>query len=455
VQPERLRARDGLLIVWVLMVATTMRAGYLLACADGSQPPPLAVQDAQTAITLNRAAATSPNERDLLVENLRDYHSFGGPAPLADLPEKTAHISPGYPWLIATVADLQDDADATIRTVRWVQCGLGVFTAGLYFLFARLLFGSSFVAFLAGLLTAIHPFWIVNTSEIQDGILATFLLACCLFLGAVASQRGRPAASLAFGISLAGLALVRAALLPFAFVACLWFLLRCRTVSRGWLCALLAFLGFANGLTPWLVRNFNTFGEVVPITDTFWLDLWIGNNSRADGGPQDRQTLKASLSAQRLRALSSESNQPRRYGELAEDVLDSIVTEPAATVEKRMRSGICFVFGQAWLKDGRLSRATASLPDWLADWLPLAMQLSLAVVLVLGVLGWRWSYGWQRRTNLAALALLWVPLPYILGHAEHFAGPRLPVDGVLLCFAAFALAWMLPPVARVVFSGNR
>ena len=79
------------------------------------------------------------------------------------------------------------------------------------------------------------------------------------------------------------------------------------------------------------------------------------------------------------------------------------------------------------------------------------MRVALLFLLVAGPLGWRWSYGWRRGANLGSLALLWVPLPYILSHADYFSGSRLPLDGILLMFAAFALAWMLPPVARLVF----
>ena len=43
-----------------------------------------------------------------------------------------------------------------------------------------------------------------------------------------------------------------------------------------------------------------------------------------------------------------------------------------------------------------------------------------------------------------SLAAIWIPLPYVLGHAEALSGPRLPLDGVLLCYAAFALACLLP-----------
>jgi hypothetical protein len=454
-QPERFGLHDALLLFVVLAVASTSRAGYLLTCADDPhQPPPLAVQDANTATTLNRSADTPPTDHDLLVDNLRDYRWYGSRAPLADLEEKTAHISPGYPWLIGWLAAWQKDADVTIWTVRWTQCVLGILTAGLYFLFARLLFSSQFVGFLAGLLTAIHPFWIANIGEMQDGVLASFLLAVCLLLGTAAGQRGRPAASLVYGAALAGLALVRAAMLPFAFVACLWFLLRCRTLSRGWLCALLAFLGFANGLTPWMVRNVMVFGDVLPITDSIYLHLWMGNNKKAGGGPQDQLTLESSLPADRLQALRGEANQARRYGMLGQDVLDSVQTDSAGTLERRLRSALCFLFGQAWLENYTLSRddAKGALPVRVQENWRLALRCALLAMLVLGLLGWRWVYGWKREANLASLALLWIPLPYLLGHAERFSGPRLPLDGVLLCFAAFGLVWMVPPVARLVLT---
>ena len=182
---------------------------------------------------------------------------------------------------IGCLAGWLGDAEQTTQVVRWAQCALGTLTAGLYFLFARRVFGSSWVALLAGLLTALHPFWIVNVAELQDGALCCFLVACCLWLGTAGAQRGGPLTSLVFGLALAGMSLTRAALLPYSFVACLWYLLRCRALPRGWVFALLVFLGFANGLAPWMVRNVQTFGDVLPIVDSTYLHLWVGNNSAA------------------------------------------------------------------------------------------------------------------------------------------------------------------------------
>jgi len=65
-------------------------------------------------------------------------------------------------------------------------------------------------------------------------------------------------------------------------------------------------------------------------------------------------------------------------------------------------------------------------------------------LLILGLVGWGWTYAWRHEAFPSALALFWFPLPYILAHAEHLSGPRLPLDGLLLCYGAFALVYLIP-----------
>ena len=74
-------------------------------------------------------------------------------------------------------------------------------------------------------------------------------------------------------------------------------------------------------------------------------------------------------------------------------------------------------------------------------------------MLLLGLLGWRWTYGWRKQSRLAALALLWIPVPYLLSHAEFLSGPRLPLDGILLCYAAFVLVCLVPGMGRELAMG--
>jgi 4-amino-4-deoxy-L-arabinose transferase-like glycosyltransferase len=437
-EPRRFQLADVLTLVLVLVVAAGARGWYLLECADvGRKDGPIRVQDRPpladplTAARLVAAAGLGgfPNMVGALAPT--------PPAPPAE-PELSSHAAPGYPWL-RSLAKWAPEPDATVR---WVQVALGALTAGLYFLFARRAFDSRLVGGLTGLFCALHPFWVVATGELADGVVAAFLLGLALWLGARGGQSGGALTSLLYGLSLAGLALVRAALLPFAFIALLWFLWRCRSLSRGWLFALVAFLGFANALVPWTVRNYRATGEVVPIVDTAWLHLWVGNNPDATGGAEDPAVLVRRLGEH------DETAQPG-YNWLASDVVDELRRDPAAAYNRRLWAGLSFVFGEQWLRQRTAWQPADSggeFPSWLAGSYPALLTGTLLGMLVLAFVGWRRTFGWRRPSMPAALAVVWVPLPYLLSHAEALAGPRLPLDGVLLCLAAFTLVALLPRV---------
>jgi 4-amino-4-deoxy-L-arabinose transferase-like glycosyltransferase len=446
---RRFGSADFVLLLAVVIVAAGSRIWYLSACADHAQTEgPLQVQDGLPALRdqagVHNGTPTNP----------LDAFSHGE--------ETTAHTAPGYAFFL-TALELSHLSPVD-RTARWTQCGLGTLAAAFYFLFALRAFGSRWVALLTGLFCALDPFWIINTAEIKDGVLATFLLSLCLLCGIRASQSGGAITSLIYGLALAALALVRATLLPFAVVAMLWFLLRCRTVRRGWLCAVVAFLGFVNGLAPWMLRNFKATGDLVPVVDTAYLHLWEGNNPQATGGPQGADTLLDSLAharGQDRKAVAEELaklSQKERYGALAGDVVKEVRSNPAATLRRRLQAGLNFLFGEEWFKQGVLWKRTdtpeTQLPDWLAGAYPALLYGSLLGMLALGLLGWRWTYGWRSEAMPSSLALVWIPLPYVLSHAGMLQGPRLPLDGILLCYAAFAIVYLIPPIGAALWSGG-
>jgi hypothetical protein len=452
-----------MLLLVVLTAAAASRVWYLSVCADYAQKDGvLQVQDA--ALPTVPPAGAEPRSKELaaLVQNFKDQRDFVGRAPLSRGEEPTAHTAPGYTLFLAGLELAPVDLSPVNRTVRWIQCGLGTLTAVLYFLFALRAFGNLWVATLTGLFCALHPAWIINTAEIQDGVLSTFLLALSLFTGAGGSQSGSATSSLLFGLSLAGLALVRAALLPFAIVALIWFLFRCRSVRRGWLGALLAFLGFGTALAPWIVRDYKVFHDIVPVADSAFLHLWEGENPRATGGPLTDATMLEALAearSQDVKAVSDEWTQLRqdeRYARFAGEVLKQVQNDPASTLRHRLQAGLVFIFGEECLKHGVLWRSPEDpqLPAWVATSYPALLYGSLLGMLTFGLLGWRWTYGWRSRAMPASLAFVWVPLPYLLSHAEALQGPRLPLDGVLLCYAAFAVVYLIPPIGASLWPGE-
>ncbi|MCI0456348.1 MAG: glycosyltransferase family 39 protein [Gemmataceae bacterium] len=461
----RFRITDWLLLGLIVLVAAAARVGYVALCLERiAAPTPLAVQDPPehpAALAADKSLPAAYAELPDLFHNVKEHFWGGALAPLAKEEELTAHSAPGYAWVAGRLARLLDDPEATVTVLRWTQLLLGSLTAGLYFLFARRAFRSVAVGSVAGLLCALHPFWIINTPELDDGTLVCFLLGASLWLGTRGSEEGDATCSLLFGLALAGLALLRAALLPFAMVACLWFFLRCREVSRGWLCALLAFLGLANGLAPWTVRNAMAANvrDLVPVANSTYLHLWMGVNDKANGGPQDEGTLRASLRGRpargskevdRLVQVLAEKNQSRRYSMLAHDVLAQLAADPGGVLYRRLLAGQCFVVGRLWLDEGTLARVPGEgrAPAEVVRTANSALQGSLLVMVLLGLAGWRWSYPWRRESRLAALAVFWIPLPYLLTHAAALSGPRLPLDGVLLCYTAFALLCLVPGVGE-------
>jgi 4-amino-4-deoxy-L-arabinose transferase-like glycosyltransferase len=456
ITPPRFRFGDLMQLLLVVALAAGLRAGYLhLACDNGYADPVHVVQGSTRPATPPDAGNEAHAQLDPLVRNLAQKGAFSAVAPLSDSEELTAHAAPGYYWLVAQLVRWYDEF---ALLARWGQCALGALTVGCLFFFARRVFDSAVVALVAGLLAALHPFWIVNTAELNDGVVTTFLLAVTLMLGARGSQSGGAFTSLLFGLSLAGLALVRAALLPFAIVALLWFLYHCRQVRYGWFNAIVALLGFANGLAPWAVRNWRVFEEPTPVVSSAYLHLWIGNNPGATGGSFDEAALRGSLPAERLAQVMAEPNQVRRYAELGRDVFEEISRDPTAAITRRWQAVVKFTVGDAWLRDQRMSAArplrdendSDAPPEWLSANLEGCLQGSLIFLMIVALLGWRWSYSWRTRARLATLALLWIPLPYLLSHAEELSGPRLPWDAVLICFAAYALASWAPSVAGKV-----
>ena len=188
--------------------------------------------------------------------------------------------------------------------------------------------------------------------------------------------------------------------MPFAVVALLWFLWRCRRLATGWRAAILAFLGFLTGLAPWTVRNFEAFDDVFPIVDSTYLHLWIGNNPRATGGPLSEREMIEALAEARGESpaeaacwLRDQPNQSKRYRALAEPMAEEVRNNPVGSFTRRLGAGLSFVFGEDWIEERKLWRDNPAFVESEStlsrEFYHGLMTGSLLAMLLLAVLGWR------------------------------------------------------------------
>jgi 4-amino-4-deoxy-L-arabinose transferase-like glycosyltransferase len=442
---RRLGIFECLWLLVVVIVAMAARVWYLNEWADGGRSSgPLQVQ-----------GTPAPADLKAILANLTENQWFASRAPLALSEEQTAHVAPGYPFLMAWLDKAPAILGTLDRTMRWLQCLLGTLTALVYALVALRAFGSIPVAIGTGLLCALHPFWIINTAEINDGVVVSFLMALALWLAARSVQDAALVSSFGFGIVLACMELTRGACLPFVFIALLWFVGRCRYVRWGWLCALLAILGLLNAVVPWTFRNYRLSGEVVPIVSSGPFHLWMGNNPQATGGPLDENAMLTSLadsrdaSKQDVEQSVGALPQKARYDQLMIDARVEVQRHPAETLRRRLLAGVYFWFGADWFKNARCweaeSASTMQSPGYLVGNASAILNGALLFMTVFGLLGWRWTSKDSLQAMPTALALFWFPVPYMIGHATGLVGPRLPLDGLVLCYAAFAVACLLRP----------
>jgi hypothetical protein len=226
----------------------------------------------------------------------------------------------------------------------------------------------------------------------------------------------------------------------------------------------LAFLGFANGVSLWTIRNYRAFHDVIPVVDSAPYHVWLGNNPKTTGGWMPPETALEALAESRgqdkkvvLDELAG-LKQPQRYRQLGRDVKKEIERDPAGFFRHRLEALTSFFFGEQWFKDRLLWQtrpaAATKMPQWLEQCYPAILYGSLLAMLILGVLGWRWSYAWSYAANPSSLALIWITLPYVITHAALLSGPRLPLDGIFLCYAGLAITCLLFPL-RSPSGGDR
>jgi len=189
---------------------------------------------------------------------------------------------PGYPYLLAAEYRLTSGDPARTRIV---QFGIGLGGVLLGFVLARRL-GGTVAGLIGAALMATSWTLIFFEGELLDSFVLAVLTPGVILWALAAARRGTVARALLTGLGLGAFALVRPnalALVP-AVAAWLFWARRAREPGTpAWKPVLAVVVGGAFAVAPATLRNHAVSGEWIPISANAGVNLYIGNNPRADG----------------------------------------------------------------------------------------------------------------------------------------------------------------------------
>lgn len=215
--------------------------------------------------------------------SLASGHGFSSPFGPATGP--TAWEPPLYPYLTAGVFLVFGVySKASAFALLMLNSVFSALTCIPIFLIARRMFSEK-VAVGSAWAWALLPniiFWC--TRAIWETSLAALLLTTIFWLALTLEERDGWGPWVQFGLLWGITALSSTSLLSFLPAAGLWaWYRRARRGKRSFAGVVLASVVFFACITPWLVRNYETFGKFIFIRDNFGAELRLGNGNGADG----------------------------------------------------------------------------------------------------------------------------------------------------------------------------
>jgi len=340
----------------------------------------------------------------------------------------TAVLSPVYAYLLAGIFWMfGPHTRASVITALAINSLFSALTCIPVFLLARRCFGHR-VATWSGWLWAFSPYGIYYGADWAWSTCLLTLLLCCLFLIALKLENsGSLLHWTGFGL-LTGVATltepVTLAVVPFLGAFTCYRRYRQRLT---WLMpATAASLAFLAVLSPWIIRNYETFHQFIPVRSGLGLELYIGNNG---------YSARWVNSALHPNHSDAELEEYEKSGEVVymehkrQQAVDYIRAHPGWYVRMTLRR-VLYIWTGYWSLD------RAYLKDEPLDPPNILVATTFSVLALLGlrrVFQLDWAIGVR-----FAIVLGCFPLVYYLSHPETYYFR--PVDPLLAVLAAVAIA---------------
>ena len=335
-----------------------------------------------------------------------------------------APVVPGYPFFLALTA-------LAGKSYLWIvvaQALVGAGTVCCAYLIGKELFGQP-IGVLAGILTALYPYYVFHDTALQATGLFTFLTALSVFLLLRARRTSAVIGWTMTGLVLGAAVLTNQTLLPFAAGALVWIVFAGegswhRKFDR--LIAVAAPFSLLVGL--WTARNYMAIGSPV-LTSSFGRQLWNANNPRtfshypAESPDRSADDALASLTQEERQDLDGISDEILKSDWFEDQALDYMIGQPTGTVVGAARKVLA---GFSWNLNPRRE-----------PFVQISYFLSYGLISVLGVIGMSLTRRqWKEHFPIYLLFLTFIAVTAVLWAQTR---QRSYLDVYWIVFAAYVL----------------
>jgi 4-amino-4-deoxy-L-arabinose transferase-like glycosyltransferase len=347
--------------------------------------------------------------------------------PLFDDTGPTAMLSPVYPYILAGIFKLLGVyTRASAIAALSLNCILSALTCVPVFFIARKCFGKR-VARWSGWAWVFSPYGIYFAADwIWPTCLTTLLLSIVFLLALRLENSTSWRAWTGFGVFAAVAALNDPVVLSVVPLLALW---SCYRLDRGggrWLPpAVVASLVFVALVSPWFLRNYNTFHRFIPFRSGLGLELYVGNNG---------YTTHWANTTVRLANNATEYGEYKQLGELAymakkrQQALEFMSEHPGLTALLIVRRMV-YLWTGFWSLDRQYLKGEPLDPP----------NIFLATTLtVLALAGLRYAFKESSPFAIPFMTVLvFFPAVYYVTHPEVYY--LRPIDPLITVLAAYAV----------------
>jgi 4-amino-4-deoxy-L-arabinose transferase-like glycosyltransferase len=401
-----------------------------------------------------------------LLQDQRSYHALGerlitghefsfdrGWYPFTPPDTPTAHWSFLYSLGVASVYAVFGAHPLAARLVQAVLGG--ILLPLLAYLFSRRLFQSfparqqtasvETTALITAAVTAIYPYFILYSATIMTETSFMIVLLWSLYLAMGLAQRPTWTGGLFFGLSLGIATLIRQSILPWALVLSLWLLwsaLRKGSSRRMLGVLVLSALMVALAILPFTIRNYRMYGQFLLLNSNAGYAMYSAQHPLH--GTEFHEFIGIPI-PEELKGL----NEAQMDRELMQLGIGFVLAEPGRYLQLSLSRIIDFI--EFWPTPDTSLLHNVGRVGSLGVMLPFII---IGLVLAVKQSGPKAQGSWLAFSASPLAMVLLFAAVYTVQHVLTWAMPRyrLPVDAVLLSFAALGLhgtgCWLKDRIQR-------